>query len=64
MSFQSLAALALSAAAALWFLRGLLRELRPVEDCASGCGTCASGCPFQAPAPPTDGKRLRISSGA
>ena len=64
MSFQSVAALALSAAAALWFLRGFLRELRPAKDCASGCGTCGSGCPFQASAPPTDGKRLRISSRA
>ncbi len=54
MSFQSVAALALSAAAALWFLRGFLRELRPAKDCASACGTCSSGCPFQIPAPPSD----------
>ncbi len=56
MSFQSFAALALAAAAAGWFLRGFLRELSPAKDCASGCGSCASGCPFQAPAPPADGR--------
>ena len=64
MSFQSFAALALAAAAAGWFLRGFLRELSPAKDCASACGTCSSGCPFQAPAPPSDGKRLRVSSRA
>jgi hypothetical protein len=54
MRFQSFTALALSAAAAGWFLWGFLREFRPAKDCASACGTCASGCPFQIPAAPSD----------
>jgi|GEM_PF-3452872 len=49
MSFQSLAAAALATAAVLWFLRDFLRELSPAKDCASGCGPCSRGCPFQAP---------------
>jgi hypothetical protein len=50
MSIQLLAATALAAVAAAWFLRGILQDFRPKADCASGCGGCASRCPFQAPA--------------
>ena len=49
MSLQLITATALAVSAAAWFLRGILRDFRPKADCASGCGSCASGCPFQAP---------------
>lgn len=50
MSIQFIAVIALAGAAALWFLRGILREFQPEEEpgCASGGGSCG-GCPFQAP---------------
>ena len=50
MSFQLFIAATLAAGAALWFLRGILQDFLAKEDCASGCSTCAKGCPFQAPA--------------
>jgi Fe-S-cluster-containing dehydrogenase component len=52
MSFQLIIAATLAAGAALWFLRGILQDFLAKEDCASGCGTCAKGCPFQAPVQP------------